>query len=379
MATMQEILNETTAFVKTKQASFKEKSAIAGENPDTMPGSENDKPAPAGAEAADPEVNDATMGPSDTRTEDGKGDPDKLTGGHATKTEEGAEPVEKKPAVTDEADVEATAKQAEAAKLANDILASIHSFQKKASDTPKEEAKPAEEKEAEKAPEKSEDKSEEKEAGKLDIELTQDVLAKMAAIALSYDEGVDFMRSSLERFSGAKEASETIEFLEQQNLEAEKQAAAAQGYADAERAILEKVYAEGYKAASAANQDADLQKLGQALAEGSISDVMGAIPPVPEAGMVPAEEMAAPMEEAPMEEAPMEEAPMEEGGEDYTVEDLAAALDVLVSSGEIDEATAQEVLEAVVSDQEAPAEEAPVEEAPAEEAPAEEAPTEEAV
>ena len=381
MATMEEILAETTAFVQSKQASFKTKSAIAGEDPDSMPGAEHDKSAPE--VSADSEVNDGSMGPKSTRSTEGAGDDSPMTGGHATEAEEGAESVTKKPAITDNAN--ADPKEA-SAKLANDILASIHAWQGRPAEKVAERgAEKATEKPAEKPAANAVEKTPEKSAGGLDIELTQDVLAKMAAIALSYDEGVTFMHDMLQKHAGATAADETVEFLATQNLEAEKQAAEAQGYADAQQALLQAAYEEGRKAASAqapVSHEEQLADLGQKLADGSMADVMGALPEAGLGGPAGGEEIPAEAVMGEMAGEPgLDGAEGDEG--DYTIEDLAAALDVLVSEGQIEADDAQQVLESVLSESgvegggELPIDEgAPVEEAPAEGAPVEEVPVE---
>ena len=45
MPKIQEILAETRAFVETKKAEFTDKQGLAGQDPNTLPGAENDKPA----------------------------------------------------------------------------------------------------------------------------------------------------------------------------------------------------------------------------------------------------------------------------------------------------------------------------------------------
>jgi hypothetical protein len=422
MATMAQILAETTAIMRQKQASFKgTKSALSGEDPGSMPGAENDKPIPAGSEAADKEVNDGSMGPTSSRETSGAGDDSPVTRGGAVDSEQSVDEPVKKPLIT--ADANAKVADVQCAKLANDLIGSIHEWQASQNKTvpitkaAAKESKPVKVADAKVADAKvtankpAVAKPQDKEAAGFTMDLTQDVLAKMAAIALSYDEGVEFMEGMLQRYAGQEYAKQAMDFLATQNEMAEKEAAAEAGYQDGVNMIKEQAFqagqnsvistlakaAQANKAAAAPAKrrtPAALSKLGQAMADGSIADLMGGMPGGAAGGEVPGADaamgaMGAPAPGGEMDPGAAAGGDMggEMGGDDFTVEDLAAALDMLVSQGAIGAEEAQQVMEYVAASEGgaegapaegAPAEEAPAEEAPAEEAPAEEAPAEEA-
>jgi hypothetical protein len=381
---MEEIMKETTALLQRKTASFKgtNKKALAGEDPASIPGAEHDGTPPAGSTEAQPEVADATMGPKSTRSAEGGGDDSEVTRGHATDATEGEVPPAK-PLITGDAN----AKAARCAQIGNDIMADIRNWRKGAA-APKAAAPAA----APKAPAQKAAAAPKaaapapaavapktaapKEAEGFNMELTEKVLAKIAAICLSYEDTAAVVTAALEKHAGETQAEEIMGFLAAQDAEYTKQAAEAAGYADGMALVNQQLYARGVAAGKAASAKAPVQvkapaqkvaaapkavdaahiaslmKLGQQLAEQGLGDIMGALPNeqgapmgAAPAGMDPA---AMGMDPAAMGMDPAAAAGA--GGEEFSVEDLAAALDVLVSQQQISPEDAQQILQQVTSE-----------------------------
>jgi len=303
----------------------------------------------------------------------------------------------KKPLVS--ADVEAKVAADGAAKLANEILSDILNYRQTkaaaapapkaavapaAAPVPKTAAAPVAPKAAA-APAVAPKVAE----GGPHLELTTDVLAKVAALLLSTEEGAMFVEGQLAKAAGAEAAEETLAFLAEQSELAEKAAAYDAGVADADALIKQSIYQAGVQAGRGTTKVAQARegitqlvdqmryvKLGQDAADASISDLMGA-----EGGA--ADGMA--MDPAALGADPAAAGGGEMGGEEgITEEELAAALESLIQDGTIGPDEAQQVIEFITQGGEggemggeAPAAEAPAAEAPAEEAPAEEAPAEE--
>ena len=402
---MRQILEDSRRFVQQKQAEYKtEKAGMVGQAPSSMPGAENDKPAPS--VSADKEVKQ-DLPPGGTSAA-GAADAEKVESGQALDaTQKGENTPTKEPATS--ADAMADPKCG-AAKLANDLLSSIKALQDsmKAADAPKAEEKKAEcaadgdgKKPAEgaaaapaaKASKSAEDKDK-GEAKKAEpvtqITLTQDVLAKVAAVILSTEAGWEFTEQALTKAAGAEAAREVLGTLVAQAENAEKQAAAQQGYADAQALILKAAEQVGYEKAATemgkANPEqaklAEMYKLGQAVADDAMAGLAGAEGAGGEgdlAGLLGAGAEGAPAEAGAAELAGMGAEP---AGGDITEEELAQALTELVQEGEIQPEDAEAILAYIAQASgaegmgEAAAGEAPAE-APAEEA-GEEAPAEEA-
>jgi hypothetical protein len=207
-------------------------------------------------------------------------------------------------------------------KLAEEMLISIREYQQKlksvvdkSAETKTDETKTDETKTAET---KTEDKkpgiiaevtTDDKSASGLNMELTTDVLAKIAACILSTKEGEEYTEAVLNKAAGAEAAQEMFDFLRQQSGLADKQAEAAysQGSADAEALV----------------------KQAQAAMAGA-----------------PA---AMPVDPAAMPVDPAAGAPQGEA----TEEDIVAALQELVASGQMDEQTAAQIMEQLAGGQQA--------------------------
>jgi hypothetical protein len=176
-------------------------------------------------------------------------------------------------------------------------------------------------------------------------------LAKIAAIVLSFDEGVSFVEQMLTKQAGAEAAEEVLGFIAAQNAEAEKQAAFAEGSAAADYLIdsaLMQAGAAQAKAAAAKQGDDTYTKLGQAVADASIADLMGGMGGGAPGGAAPAGGM-------PPDAAggmPPEAAGADAGGggqDEYTPDEVMQALQQLVQEGTIQPEEAQQVMEMLQS------------------------------
>lgn len=398
-----DVIAETRAMLQQKTAKFAEKKALAGKDPSSYPGAEHDSPS-NGDGSSDKETKDTNWLPKGTLATEGAGDDSKITRGHATDaTQPSAEPTAKPVLSTDI--------NAKTAGMADDLLLQIRAFQKSsaaavASLTPAAPTPPA----APAAPATTKvaapvvpaatkvaepvvpaapaAPATEKAATGFNMELSQAVLAKMAAIALATEEGVAFMESQLSKAAGATAAAEMLEFIQQQDAEAEKAAAFAAGSADADalirHAAAEKSATRVEKVAAALRKIAEgkicettecevggtkpspkpeespkkpearvtdkaasaYYKLGQEMADASIAaGLNGELGGAP-AGMMPGSEGLPPEAAGGL---PPEGMPPEggEGGEDISEEELAQVLQELVADGTINEQDLAQILQAL--------------------------------
>jgi len=449
--TMKQILADTQSLIQEKRAEYK--SSVEGDEKQAkgldIAGAGDDSPKTRGQaleadqSALDPQKkplitddadaeppSDGSGTPSQAKNPGG-GDDSPMTREHALEADESAlEPI-KKPLLSDDIDAKEAADQP-TAKLANDILTDIRAFQsqqkaattdtdqvadapEKAADVPESvdldisavltEAgvevtpevadkiaaalKPAEAGKADEAV----DATEAKQADGLNLELTTDVLAKIAAHILSTTEGAEYVEGVLAKEAGAAECNEILSFLADQSDAAEKQSAFEAGSADAaalhEQAIYQQGVTDGAQAPVAEKQsafeagaadaaalhaqvvtkgekaddtgkqaEAEQQfyaKLGQAVADASISGLMGEAPGADMGGgAVPPEVLEGGGDLPPEmggEELGGEELGGEElGGEgEVSPEELIAALEELVAEGTISEEEAAQVLEYIGS------------------------------
>ena len=162
------------------------------------------------------------------------------------------------------------------------------------------------------------------------MELTTDVMAKVAALILSTEEGAELAEKILAKQAGAEMATETLAFLAQQSELAEKQAAFEAGQHDAQALIDQQIYQAGFVAAQKQAQAQSFHKLGQAAADASMADMMGGTGG--DAGA-----------ESPV---PTGDADGGEGaGDEISIEDVTAALEALVAEGKVQPEEAQAVLQ----------------------------------
>jgi polyhydroxyalkanoate synthesis regulator phasin len=245
-----------------------------------------------------------------------------------------------------------------------------------------------------------------KKAGALDMELTSDVLAKIAAVMLATEEGTKLAESLLSKAAGAEAAEKTLNFLREQNDLAQKQAEFEAGQRDATIMMLRKAAAEGDQEAAAALAEAGLAddaavaaddagiteiadtldamvesgeitedeadqvvlELAQALQEG---DGAGAAAPdagaaaegeggeakaaqaAPDAGAAATDAGAAGNaaidQTVAVDPSQLDPSSLPQGGtDDITVDDVADAIDSLVQSGEITEDEADQLVQEIV-------------------------------
>lgn len=314
MATYSQMLKEVQAMTKRAQAKLAE---ISGEDPDNMPGAENDKDVTLPKE--DPEVNDGSMGPESTRSTEGKGDDRPITAGDLFESDESIVNPEEKPLET----ADANAKEASAKKnLANDILSLIHGEQTKPAEKKAEEKKPAAK------PAKQTEQKKEAATPELNLELTTDVLAKLACAMLAEKEGAEIAEKVMAKQAGADKAREIMDFVAGQEKAAEE-------YAAGQRAAVQYVIKKA-------------QDLGAADADAAIDAMAAESPEAAAEGEVPAEEAAG---ETAEPEADAE-------GEDMLPEDAVA--EVLMSqlqSGNLTEDDLAEIVEELAAEEPEVAEE----------------------
>ena len=391
--TLKDILESTRSLIAVKQAEFNsnlEGGEKAAKGLD-MSGAGDDSPKTRGhglgseeaalnpqkkpLDSADANANPPSDGNGTTGKAEGR-DESNVTDRTGTLGSEDSAPgsVAKKPLVSGDANAKTAADEDGAAKLANDILGDILKYretQKQASDKPKEgegEKQAADKSEEGEGEKQAANKSEEGEGEKSKqahqgphMELTTDVLAKVAALILSSEEGADFVEAELAKAAGAEAAQETLRFLAEQSELAEKTAAYDAGAADAESLIQQAVNALGAqgsqkqagndatqlvrevanhlrttKQASQADQLSFYEKLGQDAADASIGELMGAADDPMSMG---AEELGGDMAGA---EVMPDEAGMDEG---ITEEELAAALESLIQDGSIGPDEAAQIIE----------------------------------
>lgn len=343
--TVEQLVSQTKAYIAEAAAQMK-KAEITGTPPSEIPGAEHDKPIPEGAKDPDPQVADGSMGPASAYNEGGEPQKNEPVG----QLFEADEPVlnpEEKPEVT----ADANAKTASTSELANSLLADIKSAQEAVkAEKAKEAAAKAAEKKAEivadkepaevtKKPEETADANADakdtdnggtKETVEADttagetppekdcdvncdkqasdeLQLTTDLLAKLACYMLAEEEGAALAEKVLTKVAGDQAAQETLDYLQKQAEAAEYQDAFIKGAQAAEDMI----------GAAAEQQGAD---------DAAALMGMGGEAPV-------------------ATEAP--EAPAEGEGEDgVTPEEFMAALDSMVQSGEITPEQAQEAIDA---------------------------------
>lgn len=437
MATMkvEEILRDTRAFVEAKTAS--EKRALAGQDPNTLPGSEHDQKVKEESKKPTPQVTEGS--PAGAFSASGAKPGDVTEMGHTLQA--GDPPpakVDKEPLIT--SDVNAAPKTG-AALLANDLLASIKKAQDELQKTAaKDDKKPAGSKggdvseaqavDASKAPPpvkkegpepaKQDMPSDAKEAPAKDkamaehggsmpskggsagpsaLELTQDVLAKIASTLLATEEGWNVVHDGLSKAAGAEAAHQTMDFLKQAAEKIQAEQAFAQGYHDADNLIKQAIYQQGvadaqkqaakqpaakqpavvspaqaqydagYKAAEALLAKASqpkqastgvnaqlIQKLAKAIAEASVKQAepgdeeeAGADAGGEEAGADTAGDEAGAGADAGADAGPLGEMAAAPQDEEISPEELQQALAALVQDGQLDPQIAAQIMQYVGS------------------------------
>jgi hypothetical protein len=409
--TLREILDTTRQFVQTKEAEYKSTVKEADKALETA-GAGDDSPITRGhalgaeeaalephkepAVTSDANAEPNAKGGKTTGSAEGENEGNETDRSDKLESEDAVASPSKEPAISGDAMAEPKSAADAPAVLANEILASINAAKQASAEGKAEEVEATDSKEAsaddaesvEKAAKdyycdecKAEGKEdckcdmkadkEDKEASGPQLELTNDVLAKIAAMVLSTDDGAEFVEGVMAKAAGAEAAQETLNFLAEQSELAEKQAAYEAGQADAQALIEQAIYdagiAEGQKQAASQPAEGDqllgklaeliqsgnpqeqaeavslYEKLGQAVADASIEDLMGA-----------ADAGGAPMDVAPEELAVGgEEMGGEEMGEEgITEEELQAALESLIADGTLGEDEVAQILDYIASAEE---------------------------
>ena len=341
----------------TKLAQERESENITGQDPDSMPGAENDKPIPAGATKDDPKVKDDTINNTDARNLDGA-----KPGSDAPVVEQGLEASEsvlnpdKKPLDT----ADANAKEASA--LGNNLIKTIL------------ETKQAAQKQAAAPAVKATEAQTQKQAAPADkISVDMAMLAKIAAITLADEEGQLAVQSALTKRAGAEFAAEVLDTLEKRAAEAEFEKGAqdaeamigdaqeAQGAADAEEALgaaeeaqgaadAEEALGAAEEAQGAADAEAALggdaeDGAGDELDEGASLDdfspeeVAEAVQEMAQDGQISPEDAQAVIE------AVQEQAAEQGEADDLSEEELAEQLQAAVDNGQLTEEDLQNVIQ----------------------------------
>ena len=235
-----------------------------------------------------------------------------------------------------------------------------------------------------------------KKAGALDMELTQDVLAKIAAVMLATEEGTKLAESTLAKAAGAEAAEKTISFLRTQNELAQKQAEYEAGRRDA-LALVQKMAQESQDAVGEGDVEAIANELDAMVQAGEITEdeadqvvielaqaLQGGAAPTeeapsaaqaaggdtnPEAGKDAVQECKKEAQAAPAPDGnaaidqtvavPPEQldpgSVPQDGLDDITPEEVAGAIDTLVQSGEITEGEADQLVQEIAGGEEAAA------------------------
>lgn len=310
--TVRQILEDTRRMMAEKQAS------ITGQDPSTIPGAEHDGKVPESDKQPDKEVVDGTEAPGSSYRIDGADDKGDAGSQHTVDAGESVLEPEKKPLITSDANAKVAGADDSPAALANEILGLVHSFQKRAS-APKTTTPAAAPGTAAPSTAAPAQKSADNAAG-LDLELTTEVMAKIAALVLSTEEGAEMVEHVLSKTAGAEAMHDTMNFLAHQSAEAEKVAAAhTMGARERIAGLLEKRAAD--------NEAMWLYKLGQDAADASV-DAIAAEGAEPDPGVT--DGMG--------------------GGEDPTAEEVVADVEELVASGTVTEEQGLEILEAILGD-----------------------------
>jgi len=362
--TMQQVLDETRDFIVTKQASFGKKAKEeALDNPGAIPGSNHDKPIPEGSQTADAEVQQELPANS-ANNASGATEAEKLESGHATDALTPVQNVTEKAMVTDDAMVAEASSGA--SKHASDLVSLIGAFKEKSTEKVAADSEVAvceECKNAECTCDKKEEKKEAANPGN-EIELTQEVLSKIACTILSTEEGCAFTEKLLQKEAGAQAAKDTMEFLQKQAADAEKQASYEQGLSDADNliqnAVKQAAFEEGRQSVLQASAQPNYTALGAQVAQAAVKRAQAemGIDPAALAAEAPMEDPMAAMGEDPMaamggEEVPGAEEALAgmtgdgEEGADISPEELEQALAMMVESGELSEEDIAAILEQV--------------------------------
>lgn len=343
--TVGSIMDELDAFHKQAQASL--------DGIDSMPGSENDKPIPAGATDPDPKVKDPTIDQPAERTLSGAQSGSDFPANTINETEAGqpALTAEKKPLDTADAN-------AKTAAASNSIVEFI--LKTKKENAEKTAAKEAAAKAAAPAaqPAAPAEKKAAPDAGTITLDMA--LMAKIAAITLADEEGQQAVQAAIAKRAGTEFAEEIFDVLEKKAAEAEAEAQFTKGAQDAEAMIGDLQEAQGAEdaeamlggAGDAAAAEADaagaegdapmsFEEAAAALDDYSAEEIVSTVQELADEGSLPPEQAESVIE------AVTAAAEAEGSPEDISEEDVAEALIQAVESGNMTLEQAQAVAEGV--------------------------------
>ena len=335
------LISELDAFCKT--AGDQESENITGQDPGSMPGSENDKPIPAGATASDPKVKDKTIDRPATDSVSGARPGADFPANNINEYQADETVLNPDRKALDSTDVNAKT----AASRGNSIVDFILKSKEKQSVPQKEAA-------AQKQAAPAQDT----------ISLDMALMAKIAAITLADEEGQMAVQAALTKRAGAEFANDVLDALEKRAAEEEAYAEfvkgaqdaeamigdlqEAQGAADAEQALGDLQEAQGAADAEAALAGgADAMDLDQAAAEldnYSADEIVEAVQELAQEGQIPPDQAEAVIQ------AVSEAAQGEGDPGEVTEEDLAEALVEAIESGELSQEDAQALVQAIAEE-----------------------------
>lgn len=359
--TVGSIMDELDAFQKQAQASL--------EGIDSMPGSENDKPIPAGATNPDPKVKDPTIDQPAERTLSGAKPGSDFPANNINETEAGQPALtpEKKPLDTADAN-------AKTAAAGNSIVEFILKTKKENAEKTAAEAAAKEAAAKEAAAKEAAAKAtasaapdaqpavpaEKKAAPAQTISLDMALMAKIAAITLADEEGQQAVQAAIAKRAGAEFANDIMDTLEKRAAEEQAAWEFEKGAQDAEAMIGDLQEAQGAEDAEAmlgGAGDAAAAEAGAASAEGDIpmsgeeaaaalpdysaDEIVQAVNDLAADGTIPADQ-AQEIIDSVAQAAGAEGSP-----EDISEEDVAEALIQAVESGNMTPEQAQAVAEGV--------------------------------
>lgn len=352
------LLSELDAFCKT--AGAQESENITGQNPGSMPGSENDKPIPAGATSSDPKVKDPTIDRPATDSVAGAkpGSDFPASNVNEYQADETVLNPDKKPLDTADANAKT------ASSRGNSIVDFILKSKEKQAAAQKQ---AADQKQA--APQKEAAAQKQAAPAQETISLDMALMAKIAAITLADEEGQMAVQAALTKRAGAEFANEVLDTLEKRAAEEEAYAEfikgaqdaeamigdlqEAQGAADAEQAMGDLQAAQGAADAEAALAGAGAAEAGDAMSiedaaaeldNYSADEIVEAVQELAQEGQIPPDQAEAVIQ------AVTEAAQGEGDPGEVTEEDLAEAIVEAVESGELSEEDAQALVQAIAEE-----------------------------
>lgn len=347
MSAIAEVLRELDGI--NKLAEEQESQNIVGQDPGSMPGSENDKPAPSEATNPDKEVADKDVGGEKNRSI-----ADAKPGSDAPVTQSGLYEADEPVLTPDKKPVDSEDYKAKTASdLANNMVSKILNA-KKAAAQPAKAAQPAQAAQPA-APAKQ------AAAGKDTIQLDMEVMAKIASIALADEEGQIAIEKCLHKRAGADFTAELFGVLEKRAAEKQAQLDFEKGAQDAEAMLGDLEEAQGAADAEEALAGAAAEGGDEGAPEDAGLDDAGleggGDEEVPDLSQFSADQLAEAAQELAADgtitqddadaiiEAVSESAAEEGGEDDLSEEEMADAFDQAMANGQLTEEDAQAIIQ----------------------------------